>query len=236
MFLRFFTAADASHGFTGAHRDSFINEKIFTHPYGERLRSINNAYGRYSRIELQEIGISVLVLSVAFTILLNRKNSMDILLLFVISLVIVCTSFMLHELAHKYTAQKYKIWAEYRMFPMGLMMALLFSFMGFIFAAPGAVYINGYIDREKNGKIGAAGPAVNIVISAVAIVFALMTSGMLSSILWMMAGINAFFALFNLLPIHPLDGSKVRMWNLQVYLLMLAAAVALLAVAWFDIL
>jgi len=226
----------SSRVFARAHQDSFINEEIFTHPYGERLRSINNAYGRYSRIELQEIGISVLVLSVAFTILLSRKNNMDILLLFVISLVIVCTSFMLHELAHKYTAQKYRIWAEYRMFPMGLMMALLFSFMGFIFAAPGAVYINGYIDREKNGKIGAAGPAVNIVISAVAIVFALMTSGMLSSILWMMAGINAFFALFNLLPIHPLDGSKVRMWNLQVYLLMLAAAVALLAVAWFDIL
>jgi len=143
---------------------------------------------------------------------------------------------MLHELAHKYTAQKYRIWAEYRMFPMGLMMALLFSFMGFIFAAPGAVYINGYIDKEKNGKIGAAGPAVNIVISAVAIVFALMTSGMLSSILWMLAGINAFFALFNLLPIPPLDGSKVRMWSMPVYLFMLACAIALLAVAWFDIL
>ena len=200
------------------------------------MRSINNAYGRYSRIELQEIGISVLVLSVAFTILLSRRNNMDILLLFVISLVIVCTSFMLHELAHKYTAQKYRIWAEYRMFPMGLMMALLFSFMGFIFAAPGAVYINGYIDKEKNGKIGAAGPAVNIVISAVAIVFALMTSGMLSSILWMLAGINAFFALFNLLPIPPLDGSKVRMWSMPVYLFMLACAIALLAVAWFDIL
>ena len=200
------------------------------------MRSINYAYGRYSPIELREIGISVLVLSVAFTILLSFRNDMDILLLFVISLVIVCTSFMLHELAHKFTAQRYGIWAEYRMFPMGLMMALLFSFMGFIFAAPGAVYINGYIDREKNGKIGAAGPAVNIVISAVAVVFALMTTGMLSSILWMMAGINAFFALFNLLPIHPLDGSKVRMWSMPVYLSMLAAAVALLAVSWFDIL
>ena len=200
------------------------------------MRSINYAYGRYSPIELREIGISVLVLSVAFTILLSFRNTMDILLLFVISLVIVCTSFMLHELAHKFTAQKYGIWAEYRMFPMGLMMALLFSFMGFIFAAPGAVYISGYIDKEKNGKIGAAGPAVNIVISAVAIVLALMTTGMLSSILWMLAGINAFFALFNLLPIPPLDGSKVRMWNLPVYLFMIACAVALLAVAWFDIL
>jgi len=216
--------------------DSFISEKIFTHPYGEQLRSINYSAGRYSAIELREIAVSVLVLSVAFTILLNRRNDIDIFTLFAISLVIVCTSFMLHELAHKFTAQKYGISAEYRMFPMGLMMALVFSFMGFIFAAPGAVYINGYIDNEKNGKIGAAGPAMNIVVSAVTVVLALMTSGMLSSVLWMMAGINAFFALFNLIPVHPLDGSKVYKWNVPVYLLMLACAGLLLAIAWFDIL
>ena len=200
------------------------------------MRQINYAAGRYSATELKEIAISVLVLSVAFTVLLNFRNNMDILLLFVISVAIVCTSFMLHELAHKFAAQKYGALAEYRMFPMGLVMALLFSFMGFIFAAPGAVYINGYIDNEKNGKISAAGPAVNIVVCMAAIALAMLTTGMLSSILWMMASINAFFALFNLLPIYPLDGSKVYRWNVPVYLMMIAAAIALLAIAWFDIL
>jgi Zn-dependent protease len=189
--------------------------------------------GRYSGAEIKDIIVSVLVLSVAFAIVLGRRNDMNVFLLFGISAIIVCTSFMLHELAHKYTAQKYGAWAEYRMFPLGLMMAILFSFMGFIFAAPGAVYINGYIDNEKNGKISAAGPAVNIVMAAVAVALAMLTSGMLSSIFWMMAAINAFFALFNLIPISPLDGSKVYKWNVSIYLLMLAAAGALLAVSWF---
>ena len=200
------------------------------------MKQINYAAGRYSAIELREIAISVLVLSVAFTILLNLRNNMDILHLFVISLVIVCTSFMLHELAHKFVAQKYGALAEYRMFPMGLAMALVFSFMGFIFAAPGAVYINGYIDDAKNGKISAAGPAVNIVVGVAAAVLAFLTTGMLSSVLWMLAGINAFFALFNLLPMPPLDGSKIYRWNLPLYILMMAIAVALLATAWFDVL
>ena len=200
------------------------------------MRQINYAAGRYSATELKEIAISVLILSVAFTILLYFRNNMDILFLFVISVIIVCSSFMLHELAHKFVAQKYGAWAEYRMFPMGLMMALLFSFMGFIFAAPGAVYINGYIDNAKNGKISAAGPAVNIVVGMAAIALAMLTTGMLSSVLWIMASINAFFALFNLIPIYPLDGSKIYRWNVPLYILMIAVAGAMLAIAWFDIL
>ena len=196
------------------------------------MKQINRVAGRYSLTEVKDIVASVIVLSVAFAIVLGRRNDMNVFLLFGISAVIVCTSFMLHELAHKYTAQKYGAWAEYRMFPLGLMMAMLFSFMGFIFAAPGVVYVNGNIDNEKNGKIGAAGPAVNIIMAAAAVALAMLTSGMLSSIFWMMAAINAFFALFNLIPISPLDGSKVYRWSASIYLVMLAAAGALLAVSW----
>ena len=204
--------------------------------YDETLRSVNRTGPRYSRIEIRDIGISVLILSVAFAVVLSYRINIDIFLLFGISAVIVCTSFMLHELAHKYTAQKYGAWAEYRMFPFGLMIALLLSFMGFIFAAPGAVYINGYIDNVRNGKISAAGPAVNILLAAVTVVLAMFTSGFLSSIFWIMASINAFFALFNMLPIFPLDGSKIYRWSIPIYLVMLAAAIALLAVAWFRFL
>jgi Zn-dependent protease len=199
------------------------------------MRTINPVLGRrYSATEIRDIAISVFVLSVAFAVVLNGRNlDMNILWLLLVSAAIIFASFVVHELAHKFVAQRFGAWAEYRMFPFGLMIALLMSFFGFIFAAPGAVYISGRIDNEMNGKISAAGPAANIVLGAVAFVFAFSTVGTVSSLLWIMASINAFFAIFNMLPIMPFDGSKIYKWNVPVYLTMLASAAALLAVVWF---
>ncbi|MDI6855821.1 MAG: site-2 protease family protein, partial [Candidatus Thermoplasmatota archaeon] len=87
--------------------------------------------------------------------------------IFPIALLAVATGFLLHELMHKLVAQKYGCWAEYRAFPFGLVLALLMSAAGFVFAAPGAVYIMGSITKKENGKISLAGPLINIVIGAV---------------------------------------------------------------------
>ena len=195
------------------------------------MRTINPATGtRYSKTEIRDISISVFVLSVAFAVMFQRRGvDLSIFMLLGMSAVIVCLSFVAHEMSHKFIAQRFGAWAEYRMFPMGLMFALLMSFFGVIFAAPGVVYINGQIDREMNGKISAAGPATNIVLGTAAIVLALVTSGLLGSLFWIMASINAFFAVFNMLPIMPFDGSKIYKWNVPIYLVMLASAVALLA-------
>jgi len=202
---------------------------------GMHLRTINpTTRSRYSTIEVRDIAVSVAVLSVAFSIMFLRRGSdIAVLELIGISAVIVCTSFVIHELSHKFVAQRFGAWAEYRMYPFGLMLALMLSFMGVIFAAPGVVYINGNITKEMNGKISAAGPASNIAVGVFAVALAYSTDGLLSSVFWIMASINAFFAVFNMLPITPFDGSKIYRWNVAVYLLMLAAAVALLAVAWF---
>jgi Zn-dependent protease len=201
------------------------------------MRTINpSAMSRYSKIEVRDIAISVFVLSIAFAVMFFRRGSdLGFPELMGISAVIVLTSFVIHELAHKFVAQRYGAWAEYRMFPYGLIMALMLALIaGIIFAAPGAVYIRGNIDRAMNGKISAAGPATNIVFGTIAVVLATVTVGLLSSVFWIMASINAFFAVFNMLPIMPFDGSKIYKWNIAVYLLMLAAAVALLAYAWFS--
>jgi Zn-dependent protease len=197
------------------------------------MRTINTVAGRrYSIIEIRDIAISVLVLSVAFAIVLNRRSDLGIPVLICISAIVVCLSFVLHELAHKFVAQRYGAWAEYRMYPFGLMIALILSFTGFIFAAPGAVYINGNIDNRMNGKISAAGPAVNIVLGAIAFLLFTVTTGTVATIFFIMASINAFFAVFNMLPIMPFDGSKIYKWDVSVFLLMFAAAIALLAVVW----
>jgi len=36
--------------------------------------------------------------------------------------------------------------------------------------------------------------------------------------------ISFFLAFFNLLPIHPLDGSKIIIWNMKIWLIVLAVS------------
>lgn len=147
---------------------------------------------------------------------------------FATSLVIVSVCFLLHELGHKFAAQKYGAWAEYRMFPQGLLLCLLLSIVGFLFAAPGAVMINGYINKKQNGIISMAGPIVNLILGALFIILLFFTTGRLHSIIYLLAHFNVFLALFNLIPIPPLDGSKILKWNIPVYIAMVAAGVAML--------
>ncbi|MCL2786846.1 MAG: Zn-dependent protease [Methanomassiliicoccaceae archaeon] len=199
------------------------------------MRTINPVTGgRYSALELRDIAVSVLVLSVAFAVMFHvRGSELGMVVLLCMSAFVVCMSFVAHELAHKFVAQRYGAWAEYRMFPIGLMFALVMSFLGIIFAAPGVVYIRGQIDKRMNGIISAAGPATNLLLGAAALIAALMTTGLASTVFWIMATINAFFAIFNMLPITPFDGSKVYKWSVPVYLVMLAVAVALIAIVLF---
>ncbi|HTY46987.1 MAG TPA: site-2 protease family protein [Methanomassiliicoccales archaeon] len=196
-------------------------------------------YGKihFGRTELMHIGIAVLVLTLAFTLAMLSGNSYSLYtfaIVFAIAAVAVLTGFLLHELMHKFVAQRYGAWAEFRIFPMGLMLALVFSFFGFVFAAPGAVYIQGRITPKQNGLISAAGPGLNLALAAVFLVASMaFPFGTLAYFAFMTVGtINSFLALFNMVPVPPLDGSKVLMWSKPVYILMLAASAVALAYAW----
>ena len=206
----------------------------------EGARRINMNYGMpmFSRIEIRDIAIAVAVLTASFTIIFSRRWKLfsddvltNILWWILVAFILVMSSFILHELAHKFTAQRFGAWSEFRMYPTGLILCLIMSVVGFLFAAPGAVYIRGYITDEMNGKISAAGPAVNIVISAIALVCWLtIPNGLAADLFFLLGYMNAFLALFNLLPIPPLDGSKIYKWEPAVYILMIVLAAILLIV------
>jgi Zn-dependent protease len=117
-----------------------------------------------------------------------------------------------------------------------LLIALILSYGGFLFAAPGAVYIQGDLTKEMNGKISLAGPAVNFAISAVAILVLLAFDiiGTIAFAIYLMAQLNAVLGLFNMIPMFPLDGSKIVAWNIKIYIIAVAiGAIELLTVMFF---
>lgn len=185
------------------------------------------AFG-FSKIELRDLAISVFVLALAF-------SSWNIALL-PLTLFIVVIAFAAHEIiGHKLIAQRFGYFAEYRMWAYGLALALVSSLFGFIFAAPGAVYISpvrkkfafrvARITKKENGIISLGGPAVNITLG-----FAMIASAFfLPAFAWLFspaAQISFWLALFNLIPLPPLDGSKVFEWSKPVWVLAGILAVA----------
>ncbi|MCK4883502.1 MAG: hypothetical protein KAS30_01400, partial [Candidatus Diapherotrites archaeon] len=131
--------------------------------------------------EKKDILISWLTISLAFAILLSRDflNLMTFIFAFPVALVTVGTGFILHEMAHRVVAKHFGKKAEFRAWKFGLIFAILSAFLGFIFAAPGAVYIFGTVTRKQNGMISIAGPLTNI---GVAIFFAVIATANLSDI------------------------------------------------------
>ena len=189
----------------------------------------------FSQVELRHIGIAVAVLIAAFTMVIMDSYT-TIVAALLVSVLSVLLGFFVHEMAHKVVARRYGCWAEFRADFMGLVLALMVSFFGVLFAAPGAVYIVGHVNREQNGKISLAGPGSNILVAVICAPFALMSlsfvPGAVEGIAFGLYYFSTFLALFNMLPFGPLDGRKIWAWNKPIYMATMAAAVSMFLLAW----
>ena len=195
---------------------------------------------RFSKEEISDIIISTLALGFIFSwnFQLVTGNFAQFIVTALLTTLIVGLSFIPHELMHKYFANRFHCHARYEMWKTGLLIALglaVISNGSFVFAAPGAVVIyttfrshmgieQTSLSSRHNAIISAAGPLTNIAIAAAALVALQFVQ---HPLLLTIVRINAFLALFNLLPVPPLDGSKVIWYNIFWWLALIAVPAAM---------
>ncbi len=134
----------------------------------------------------------------------------------------VTLSFILHELMHKFVAQHYGAVAGFKASRNGLIITLVTGFFGFLLGIPGAtmIYTSRFTTKE-DGIVSLAGPLTNFVVFAVFLALLFLIAPQQNSYVYNAITytlfISIFLAFFNMLPIPPLDGSKVIRWSKPVY-------------------
>jgi len=129
------------------------------------------------------------------------------------SAIIAAPAIILHEFAHKFTALALGLQASFHIWSTGLLIGVILRALnfGFIFLAPGYVSILGATPLQS-GITAFAGPLINLLLF-VGVTIYLKTSPKISRkahlILLYTKKINLWLFLFNMIPIPPLDGSKV---------------------------
>lgn len=191
-----------------------------------RLRYAN----LFSRTERRHILIATAVmilvgLSLVFPLFLN---SPEFLVLLVPAFAL---SFLGHELAHKFVAQRNGLWTEFRTTVYGLMLTAVSVILPFKFLAPGQSVIQGSGSREINGAIALVGPGFNIALGTLFFILAKVTGGLLSFSFLSLTLFNAWIALFNLIPFGSLDGTLVYQWDKTRLIIALVGSIVLLVLS-----
>jgi Zn-dependent protease len=191
---------------------------------------------RFSRLEIRHITIAYLVLTLDFWLIVSGVSLLGsgnmygyyfgVLWALPVAATVAATAFVTHELAHKFSAQKMGIWAEFRMSSQGLVISVILSLLGFLLAAPGATMVGGWHTKKEAGETSIAGPLTNLGWATLFLGSSFLTAhlslhnwmpytnwSVWTAFLVVVAMVNLVLAAFNLLPIGPLDGKKVLNWN-----------------------
>ncbi len=191
-----------------------------------------------SEHEIKELLIATAGLGIAFAIhFFGDPTPTDLLLspriipAVVAATALTAVSYIPHEMAHRSTARVFEAYAEFRLWRTGIIIAVLSSFLGFVAAAVGGVSIfvreserYGRHEEELSpkhiGMIAFVGPLMNIAMAVIFAFLADLATVTVQGVDLLVTGarLNAFLALFNLVPLYPLDGYKVLRWHITFWL------------------
>lgn len=206
--------------------------KFAHHPSSSSSRSWSKAIQRIfdlksSRTELLHLTIATtLVTCVGLSLNQYRTFSWEFLAIFI-------SAFLVHELAHKFLAQYYGSWAEFRADIYGLIITAISALpiMPFKFIAPGAVIVQ-LGDRQKFGRVALIGPVTNLVMGFSFLLLSNLYSGSNGQYFAIGASFNGWIAMFNLIPMGGLDGQKIFDWNKLVWGISMTMAMVLFIIGY----
>ena len=192
----------------------------------ERIRSalLDVIYLRFSKTEVLHLAIATVLVTAVGMSTYGFRLRWDFLAIFV-------SAFIIHELGHKFLAQFYRAWAEFRLLLYGAVITAFSAlpFFPFKFIAPGVVWVSGNLSHSRSGKVSWVGPLTNLAMGTGFLLsyLALAVGNSESQILLIGTRFNGFIAFFNLIPFMGLDGQKIFGWNKLVWMLTFAAAIGL---------
>jgi Zn-dependent protease len=181
-------------------------------------------YLRFSRTEILHLAIATALVVAVGMSLYRFQFRWDFLAIFI-------SAFLIHELGHKFLAQFYRAWAEFRVLFYGAVVTAISAlpFFPFKFIAPGAVMISGNLSIGRSGRVSLIGPLTNLAMGTgfLCIYFILAAIDSASPILLVGVRFNGFIGFFNMIPFMGLDGQKIFGWNKIIWLLTMAGAIGL---------
>ena len=181
--------------------------------------------------ELYNIVVSVLVVALIFAY--NFRDPATTFGAYPQAFVAVAVVVLMYIAAQKFMARRLNCVAFYELWLPGLIVSMLLMIIGLKpIILVGTVSLASYklgrfgfksthMTMTEIGWIGAIGPSVAILLAAL---FKMLAAGPIvgvSSTFSYMATVSGIIAFFNLLPIKPLDGSKVVLWDPIIWIFML---------------
>ncbi|RAP53878.1 MAG: site-2 protease family protein [Methanosphaera sp. rholeuAM130] len=197
---------------------------------------------KFTKTEIRDMIIAFIVIAVAFAIANVGFDVHGFISILPIVMVGVGLGFIFRELGHKYVAIKYDCLAEFKMWSLGLIIALATAFIGWVFAAPGEVKFHPEeLSDEITGRISLAGPMANMALAILFLVIAALVypleSYSLFKLIYLICtvgfSVNSFLAAFNLFPVYTLDGLNVFKWNKGIWFIVFILSVTMMLLSIF---